>query len=223
MSKLVWDKSGEHYYETGVDHGVLYPLSAEGYNKGVAWNGITSVTESPSGAESNPQYADNIKYLDLISAEEFGATIEAFTYPPEFEACDGYASPVPGVTLGQQGRQKFGLCYRTKIGNDTVGQDMGYKLHLIYGASATPSDRNYQTINESPEAISFSWEISTTPVEVDGFKPTASMTIDSRLVDAVKLKELEDILFGTDEGDMGEDKEPRLPMPSEVIAILSKN
>lgn len=220
--KLVWDKSGEHYYETGVDHGVLYPLSAEGYNKGVVWNGLTAITESPSGAESNPQYADNIKYLDLISAEEFGATIEAYTYPEEFELCDGTASPVPGVTIGQQARQKFGLCYRTKIGNDTVGQDYGYKYHLIYGASATPSDRNYQTINESPEAISFSWEISTTPVEVEGYKPTASMTIDSTKVDPAKLKALEDILFGTDGGDMGEGTEARLPMPAEVFTILGK-
>ncbi len=215
MSKLVWDKAGEHYYETGVDHGVLYVRTAGTYGKGVAWNGLTAVTESPSGAESNPLYADNIKYLNLISTEEFGATIEAYTYPKEFEACDGTAELADGVTIGQQNRSTFGLCYRTKIGNDVDGDTLGYKLHIIYGCLASPSEKNYQTVNDSPEAISFSWEISTTPVEVTGKLPTACLTIDSRTVDAAKLATLETKLYGS------EDTEPTLLMPDEIATMFA--
>ena len=217
MSKLIWDKVGERYFETGVDHGVLFPMSAAGaYDKGVAWSGLTGVTESPSGAEANPQYADNIKYLNLISAEDFGGTIEAFYYPDEWKECDGSKEVVPGVTVGQQTRKTFGLAYRTKLGNDTVGQDFGYKLHLVYGAVATPSERVYATVNESPEAATFSWEFSTTPVEVgiEGVKPTACLTIDSTKTDKEKLKKLEDILYGT------ADTEARLPLPKEVIELI---
>ena len=216
MSKIVWDKTGERLYETGVDHGVLYPMGASGkYENGVPWNGLTAVTESPSGAESNPLFADNIKYLNLISAEDFGCTIEAYTYPDEFAVCDGSAEPVAGMIIGQQARKVFGLSYRTMIGNDVDGQDHGYKLHLIYGAQASPSEKSYQTINDSPEAISFSWEITTTPVEVEGYKPTACVTIDSTKVDATKLAALEKILYGDD------NVEPSLPTPNEVIAALS--
>lgn len=215
MSKIVWDKAGEHFYETGVDHGVLYPTTKGGvYASGVAWNGLTSVSESPSGAESTGQHADNIKYLNLISAEEFGATIEAFTYPVEFEICDGSAEPVPGVLIGQQNRRPFGMSYRTLIGNDLEGTEYGYKIHLIYGATASPSERAYSTVNDSPEAITFSWEVTTTPVEVPGYKPTASMTIESNRVAPANLAKLEDILYGT------ADAEPRLPMPEEVIALI---
>ena len=202
MSKIVWDAIGEHKYETGVDHGVLYPLNTSNnqYDSGVAWNGLTSVSESPSGAESNPQYADNIKYLDLMSAEEFAATVECFTYPKEWEECDGSVAPIEGVNIYQQSRKTFGLSYRTKIGND-VNPDLGYKLHLIYGAKATPSERAYNTVNDSPEALSFSYSISTTPVEVPGYKNTAILTIDSTrfTTDAAKarLAALEDILYGT--------------------------
>ena len=202
MSKIVWDAVGEHKYETGVDHGVLYPLntSTKQYDNGVAWNGLTSVSESPSGAESNPQYADNIKYLDLMSAEEFAATVECFTYPKEWEECDGSASPVEGVNVYQQARKTFGLSYRTKIGDD-VNPEAGYKLHLVYGAKATPSERAYNTVNDSPEALSFSYSISTTPVEVPGYKNTALMTIDSTkfTTDAARarLAALEAILYGT--------------------------
>ena len=202
MSKIVWDAVGEHKYETGVDHGVLYPmnLSTNQYDNGVAWNGLTSVTETPSGAESNPQYADNIKYLDLLSAEEFAATIECFTYPKEWEECDGSVSPVEGVNIYQQARKTFGLSYRTKIGND-VNPDAGYKLHLVYNAKATPSERAYNTVNDSPEALSFSYEVSTTPVEVPGYKNTSLLTIDSTkfVTDAAKarLAALEAILYGT--------------------------
>lgn len=199
MSKLKWDETGKRLYETGVDHAVLYPIDAQGlYSKGVAWNGITAITESPSGAEANPLYADNIKYLNLIAAEDFGATIEAYTYPDEWAACDGSAEVAPGVMIGQQSRKTFGLCHRTKIGNDVDGQDHGYKLHLIYGALAAPSERGYQTINDSPEAITFSWTVTTTPVEVPGFKPTAILTIDSTKTDADKLAALEAILYGQD-------------------------
>ena len=202
MSKIKWDETGKRFYETGVDHAVLYPIDAQGaYSKGVAWNGITGITESPSGADANPLYADNIKYLNLIAAEDFGATIEAYTYPDEWAACDGSAEIASGVMIGQQRRKTFGLCHRTKLGNDVDGQDHGYKLHLIYGALAAPSERGYQTINDSPEAITFSWSVTTTPVDVPGFKPTAILTIDSTKTDAAKLAVLEAILYGTDAAD----------------------
>lgn len=217
MSKIIWDKAGEHYYETGVDRGVLYPTQNGKYQSGVAWNGLTSVSESPSGAESTAQYADNIKYLNLISAEEFGATIEAFTYPDEFMVCDGSAEPVPGVTIGQQARRPFGLSYRTLLGNDLSGTEYGYKIHLIYGCTAAPSERAYATVNDSPEAITFSWSITTTPVEVPGFKPTASLIIDSSKVSKDTLAKLEEILYGTDE------EEPKLPMPNEVFALIGSS
>ena len=219
MSKLVWDQTGERYYETGVKMGVLYPQSVSGtYPKGVAWNGLTAVTESPSGAEATPLYADDIKYLNLYSAEEFGATIEAYTYPDEFAECDGSAELVTGVTIGQQKRKAFGLCYRTAIGNDTDGNDHGYKIHIIYGAMASPSEKAYATINDSPEAITFSWEITTTPVSVSGFKPTASVTIDSTKVDAEKLKRLEAILYGDDGSSSAGDA--RLPLPNEIVTLI---
>ena len=197
--KIVWDQTGDRKYETGVDHGVLYlfNVSTSAYDNGVAWNGLTSVSETPSGAESNPQYADNIKYLDLYSAEEFGATIECFTYPDEWMQCDGSEVPVAGVNIYQQSRKTFGLCYRTNIGND-VTPDLGYKLHLVYGCKASPSERSYTTVNDSPEPLSFSYEITTTPVEVKDYKPTSIITIDSTKVDSTKLKDLEDILYGTD-------------------------
>ena len=216
MSKLVWDQIGDRIYETGVKMGVLYPQESGAYPKGVAWNGLTAVTESPSGAEASPMYADDIKYLNLMSNEEFGATIEAYTYPPEFEACDGSASIATGVSIGQQSRKAFGLCHRTTVGNDTDGNDHGYKLHLIYGALAAPSEKAYATINDSPEAITFSWEVTTTPVDVTGFKPTASVTIDSTKVDAGKLKALEDILYGS------ESEEARLPLPDEIIELMGE-
>ena len=219
MSKLVWDQTGERYYETGVKMGVLYPQSASGtYPKGVVWNGLTAVTESPSGAEATPLYADDVKYLNLYSAEEFGATIEAYTYPDEFAECDGSAEIATGVTIGQQNRKAFGLCYRTTIGNDTDGNDHGYKLHIIYGAMASPSEKAYATINDSPEAITFSWEITTTPVSVSGFKPTASVTIDSTKVDETKLKQLEAILYG-DNGSSSAG-EARLPLPDEIVTLI---
>lgn len=224
MAKIIWDATGERFYETGVDHGVLYPIQTGGvYTKGVAWNGLTSVSESPSGAESTAIYADNIKYLNLLSAEEFGATIEAYTYPDEFAECDGSATPTAGVTLGQQSRKVFGLCYRTMIGNDVDGQEHGYKLHLIYGCQASPSEKGYQTINDSPEAITFSWEITTTPVNVTGYKPTACLNIESTKVDSTKLAALEEVLYGKDgTGDPetgGTD--PKLPLPDEVIEMLT--
>lgn len=215
MSRIVWDRTGERLYETGVENGVLYVRNADGvYLLGVPWNGLISVTESPSGAEATPQYADNIKYLNLVSAEEFAATVEAFTYPDEFAACDGSAEIVPGVHIGQQSRRTFGLAYKTVLGNDVDGNDLGYKLHLIYGALAAPSEKAYATINDTPEAITFSWEISTTPVIVPGFKPSASLTINSTKVSAANLSILEDILYGTDEEDA------RLPFPDEVAAIF---
>ena len=199
MSKLAWDEVGERYYETGVKNGVLYPQGTGGvYNKGVPWNGLTAVTESPEGAEATALYADDIKYLNLISNEEFKATIEAYTYPEEFEECDGSKSIAEGVSIGQQSRKAFGMAYKTTIGNDVDGSDYGYKLHLIYGALAAPSEKAYSSINDSPEAITFSWEVSTTPVNVANCKPTASVTIDSTKVDKVKLAELENILFGKD-------------------------
>lgn len=216
MAELKWDQVGERVYETGVDHGVLYlPDSAGNYDTGVAWNGLVSVTESPSGAEASPQYADNIKYLNLVSAEEFGATIEAFTYPDEFAQCDGTAAPTPGVLIGQQSRRIFGLSYRSRVGNDVDGTDFGYKLHLIYGALAAPTEKGYTTINDSPEAITFSWEVSTTPVEVPGFKPTAQLTVDSTKVDADALDALEALLYGTPGTD------PQLPLPATVIGLFA--
>ena len=197
MSKIVWDKTGEHIYETGVDHGVLYVMDATGaYPEGVAWNGLTSISESPSGAEANAIYADNIKYLNLFSAEEFGATVEAYTYPDEFALCDGSASLENGIMIGQQPRKTFGLCYRTVIGNDVLGESYGYKLHIIYGAMASPSEKSYQTINDSPEAITFSWELNTTPVNVSGNKPTATLTIDSTKAGATKMAAIEAVLYG---------------------------
>ena len=222
--KLVWDKTGEHYYETGVKNGVLYPMSASGtYPKGVAWNGLTAITESPSGAEATALYADDIKYLNLMSNEEFGATVEAYTYPDEFAECDGSASLTEGVYIGQQARKTFGLCYRTTLGNDSKGNDYGYKLHIIYGAMASPSEKAYSTINDSPDAITFSWELSTTPVAVANFKPTASLTIDSTKVDSAKLAKLEEILYGKD--GTGEDNsvgavDPRLPFPDEIANLM---
>lgn len=222
--KLVWDKTGEHYYETGVKNGVLYPMSASGtYPKGVAWNGLTAITESPSGAEPTALYADDIKYLNLMSNEEFGATIEAYTYPDEFAECDGSASLTEGVYIGQQARKTFGLCYRTTLGNDAKGNDYGYKLHIIYGAMASPSEKAYSTINDSPDAITFSWELSTTPVAVANFKPTASLTIDSTKVNPQKLAALEEILYGKD--GTGEDNsvgavDPRLPLPDEIATLM---
>ena len=216
MSKLIWDKVGERFFETGVNKGVLYPQSAEGaYPKGVAWNGLTAVTESPSGAEATPLYADNIKYLNLMSAEEFGATVEAYTYPDEFAACNGEAVLVEGVTIGQQKRTPFGMSYQTKIGND-VDSELGYKIHLIYGALAAPSEKAYNTVNDSPEAITFSWELTTTPVEVEGFKPTATLVIDSTKVEASKLAALEAVLYGS------ESEEARLPLPSEVLDLIGE-
>lgn len=212
--KLVWDNTGERLYETGVEKGVLYPAVAGAYPKGVVWNGLTAVTESPSGAEASPIYADNIKYVNLMSAEEFGATIEAYTYPDEFAACDGSAEIADGVSIGQQTRSTFGLSYRTKIGNDVDGDAHGYKLHIIYGAVASPSEKGYSTVNDSPEAITFSWEVTTTPVNVAGFKPTATVVIDSTKVDASKLTELEEIMYGT------ESEEARLPLPDEIANIF---
>lgn len=219
MAKLVWDKTGEHLYETGVDHGVLYfPDQTGAYKNGVAWNGLISVSESPSGAEATGQYADNIKYLNLISAEEFGATIEAYTYPEEFEACNGNKELVDasGVYVGQQSRSVFGFCYRTMIGNDTDGQDHGYKLHLVYGCQVSPSEKAYQTINDSPEALTFSWELSTTPVNVTGKKPTALLVIDSIKIDSTKLAKIEAKLYG-DETSTG----AVLPTPDEIAEILN--
>ena len=219
MSKLKWDQTGEKFYETGVKNGVLYLLNEQGkYNKGVAWNGLTAVTESPSGAEATKLYADDTNYVSLYSAEVFGATVEAYTYPPEFEACDGTAQLTKGVTIGQQERSTFGMCYRTTIGNDVAGNDYGYKLHLIYGAKASPSEKAYNTINDSPEAITFSWELTTTPVTVNGFKPTASITIDSTKADPTKLAALEDILYGKD-GEPG--SEARLPLPDEIKTLMT--
>lgn len=217
MAKLVWDATGERLYETGVSQCAVYPVVNNAYPVGYAWNGITGVTESPSGADANPQYADNIKYLNLISNEEFGATITAFTYPDEFADCDGSAEPVAGVRIGQQTRKPFGLCYKTILGNDSLGVDYGYKLHLIYGAMASPSEKQYNTVNDSPEANEFSWEVTTTPVPVSGYKPTASLTINSTDFDSVTLADLEAILYGDASNDA------RLPLPDEVISILGGN
>lgn len=216
--RLKWDQTGEKTYETGVSNGVLYPQKSDGsYDHGVAWNGLSSVNESPSGAEPTKIYADNIAYLTLISAEEFGATVEAYTYPDEFAECDGSAEVADGVTVGQQDRKPFGMAYKTIVGNDTEKNAHGYKLHVIYGATAAPSEKSYGTVNDSPEAITFSWELSTTPVEVADHKPTASITIDSTKADKEKLKALEDILFGSEES------EARLPLPDEIITLMKKN
>jgi hypothetical protein len=219
MSKLVWDKVGERLYETGVKNGVLYVYDAEKkqYGTGVAWNGLTAVSESPSGAEATPLYADDIKYLNLLSTEEFGATIEAYTYPVEFEACDGSASIAEGVTIGQQKRSTFALCYRTALGNDVENNDYGYKLHIIYGCLAAPSEKSYATINDSPEAVTFSWEVTTTPVEVTGLKPTATVVIDSTKVDKDKLAALEAKLYGSE----GEDANPTLLLPDEIATMFA--
>lgn len=215
MSKLVWDAIGERYYETGVRNGVLYVQDTSGaYTKGVAWNGLTAVTESPSGAEATPLYADDTKYLNLVSAEEFGGTIEAYTYPDEFKACCGEAELVAGVNIGQQARKSFGFCYRTAVGNDIENNDYGYKLHLVYGALAAVSERAYASINDSPEAITFSWEFKTTPVNVEGFRPTSIVTIDSTKADPEKLAELEAVLYGSEEA------EPSLPLPDAVAALM---
>lgn len=215
MSKLVWDNTGERLYETGVSKGVLYIPTGGVYSKGVAWNGLTAVTESPSGAEATPLYADDIKYLNLMSNEEFGCTIEAYTYPDEFAECDGSASLVDGVYIGQQARKTFGFCYRTVLGNDTESNDHGYKLHLVYGCLAAPSEKSYATINDSPEAITFSWEVSTTPVNVTGHKPTACITIDSTKADPTKLAALETKLYGA------ESTEAMLPLPDEIAQIFN--
>ena len=214
MAKIVWDETGKRFYETGVKKGVLYLQESGAYTKGVAWNGLTAVTESPSGAEPTPLYADDIKYLTLMSAEEFGATIEAYTYPEEFEQCDGSAEIATGVTIGQQARKTFGLSYVTTLGNDVMNNEYGYKLHIIYGCLASPSEKSYATINDSPEAITFSWEVSTTPVAVNGFKPTATVVIDSTKVDSAKLAQLEAKLYGT------ESEEATLPLPDEIVTLI---
>lgn len=216
MSKIVWDAIGEHTFETGVRNGVLYLKNVEGvYDNGVAWNGLTSVSESPEGAEPTDLYADDIKYLTLMSAENFKATIEAYTYPVEFEECDGSATIAKGVVIGQQSRKPFGLCYRTAIGNDTDGNEHGYKLHIVYGCQASPSEKQYSTINDSPDAVTFSWEVSTTPVNVNGKKPTATLIIDSTKADKAKLTALEAILYGS------EQDEPRLPLPDEIATLMT--
>lgn len=218
MAAITWDATGERLFETGVDHGVLYPISSSGtYDNGVAWNGLSAITESPSGAEATAIWADNIKYVNLLSAEEFGATVEAYTYPDEFAICDGTAELVDGVIVGQQARKVFGLCYRTKIGNDVDGNDHGYKLHIIYGAQASPSEKAYSTINDSPEAISFSWELTTTPVNVTGMNATSYLVIDSTKCDAEKLTALEKILYGSAEPDAA----PRLPLPDEIKTLMT--
>ena len=216
MSKIVWDQTGERLYETGVKQGVLYIPASGVYSKGVAWNGLTAVTESPSGAEATALYADDIKYLNLMSNEEFGCTIEAYTYPDEFAACDGSASLAKGVSIGQQPRKTFGLCYRTTLGNDTDGNDYGYKLHMVYGCLAAPSEKAFSTIHDRPKAITFSWEVSTTPVNVAGHKPTAHLEIDSTKADPVKLAALEKILYGDT------DTEARLPLPDEIVTLMAE-
>lgn len=216
MSKIEWDKTGERLYETGTKKGVLYPQVNGTYPKGVAWNGLSAVSENPSGAEATPLYADDTKYLNLMSTEEFGATIEAYTYPEEFGECDGSAQIAPGIEIGQQKRKNFGLSYVTTLGNDVDGNKHGYKIHLVYGATASPSEKAFKTINDNPDAIVFSWSISTTPVNVEGFDPTASLVIDSTKVDNTKLKALEDILYGTDS------EEARLPFPDEVKTLVGE-
>lgn len=213
--RLTWDDAGKRLYETGVKQGVIYPQDDNGaYPKGVAWNGLTAVTESPEGAEPTPLYADDIKYLNLLSTEEFKATVEAYTYPDEFAECDGSGSLVEGVTIGQQDRKTFGLSYRTSLGNDVKGNEYGYKLHIVYGCLAAPSEKAYATVNDSPEAITFSWEVSTTPVNVTGFKPTASLVLDSVKLGAAKMKAIEDVLYGSSAA------EARLPLPDEIKSII---
>ena len=215
MARLIWDEVGQRFFETGVKNGVLYVQNNDGsYANGVVWNGLTAITESPSGAEETPLYADDVKYLTLRSAEEFGATIEAFTYPEEFEQCDGSAQIAAGITVGQQARRAFGLCYRTAVGNDIQGQEFSYKLHIIYGCTVAPSEKSYSTINDNPEAITFSWELSTVPVPVDGFKPTASLIIDASKVDAGKLQLLENALFGDAEN------EATLLLPNQIMELM---
>jgi len=223
MSKLVWDKTGERLYETGTKNGVLYPQVSGAYPKGVAWNGLTGVSEAPDGAEATALYADDIKYLNLRSTENFKATITAYTYPDEFAVCNGEVELAEGVTIGQQSRKPFGMCYRTVLGNDSENDDYGYKLHIFYGATASPSQKDYKTVNDSPEAIEFSWDVETTPVDVEGYKPTASITIDSTKVDATKLAALEDILYGKDAtSDTANDAtDARLPLPDEIAEIFA--
>lgn len=217
MAKLKWDQTGEKLYETGVSNGVLYLQDNQGaYSKGVAWNGLTAVTESPSGAEPTALFADNIKYLNLMSNEEFAATVEAYMYPDEFMECDGSKEVAKGVYAGQQARKTFGMCYKTILGNDAKGEEYGYKLHFIYGALAAPSEKAYATVNDSPEAITFSWELSTTPVEVPNGKPTACITIDSTKCDPTKLSALEDIIYGSAE------QEARLPLPTELATLMAE-
>ena len=216
MAKLVFNNVGERLFETGVKNGVLYVMGEDGaYENGVVWNGLTAVTESPSGAETTPLYADDVKYVVIYAAEEFGATVEAYTYPEEFEQCDGSASIFDGITIGQQTRKSFGMCYKTSVGNDVQGQDFGYKIHIIYGAKAAPSEKSYSTINDSPEAVTFSWELSTVPVPVEGFNPTATMVIDSTRVPAEKMTLIENKLYGT------ESEEPTLPLPNEILTLLA--
>ena len=215
MAKLVWDQTGQKFFETGVSNGVLYVSDGQGgYQTGVAWNGLTQVAENPSGAESNPVYADNIKYLNIISAEEFGATIEAYTYPDEFMECDGSAQVVAGVNIGQQARKSFGISYRTRVGNDVAGDNLGYKIHVIYNCQAAPSGKTYSTVNESPEAITFSWEVTTTPVPVEGFRPTATVVFDSTKLAAEKMAAVEEALYG------GASKEASLPSIEELLALV---
>ena len=217
MAKLVFNQVGERLFETGVKNGVLYVMGdGDKYGNGVVWNGLTGVTEKPTGAEATNLYADDVKYVVIQGAEEFEATIEAYTYPEEFEACDGSAALVEGVNVGQQERKTFAFCYKTSLGNDTQGQSFGYKLHIIYGCKAKPSEKSYSTINDSPEAVTFSWDVSTTPVPVEGMKPTATLVIDSTRVEPTKLKKLEDKLYGT------ESEEPTLPLPNEVKQLLSE-
>lgn len=224
MARLVWDQTGEHFYETGVKQVVLYPMTGNAYDAGVAWNGVTSIEENPSGADFNPIYADDIKYLNIQGAEEFGATIGAYTYPDEFAECDGAAIPVDGVAVGQQARKSFGLCYRTTLGNDTEGIEYGYKLHIVYGAKVTPSSKSYSTINDSPEPAEMSWEMNTTPVAVTGMKPTSIITIDStkfkETADKAKLTALENMLYGTNAGSGTEATNPQLPLPDVVLSTL---
>lgn len=217
MSRLEWDKIGEHFYETGVSNGVFYPYDVESkkYTPGEAWNGLSSVSESPSGAEESKVFADNVKYLSLFSNEDFGCTVEAYTYPDGFAKCDGTAEIAKGISIAQQTRTAFGLCYKTIIGNDTESNDYGYKLHLIYGCKASPSERSYSTVNDSPEANTMSWEITTTPIPVENYKNTACLTIDSTKVDKETLKKIEDILYGTEE------KDAELPLPADILAILN--
>ena len=215
MAKLVWDQAGQKFFETGVSNGVLYVSDGQGgYLNGVAWNGLTSVAENPSGAEANPVYADNIKYLNIISAEEFGATIEAYTYPDEFMECDGSAQVVAGVNIGQQARKSFGISYRTRVGNDVAGDNLGYKIHVIYNCQAAPSGKTYSTVNENPEAITFSWEVTTTPVPVEGFRPTATVVFDSTKLDAEKMAAVENALYGD------ASTEASLPSIEELLALV---